>query len=130
MAAVFLLVVGCLWALSVLWMFLAIAGIADMPKSLTMPALWLCGMLLGPLTVIIGSVVLLRRTSSRRGSTLVTLGCLIFTGFALHNSIAGMQRVPLQAPTPYRVFVVLLLVMLLADGAAYKIFRANLWKSN
>jgi hypothetical protein len=130
MAAVFRLVVGCLWALFVVWLFLVIAGVADVPESPTMLALYWCGMLIGPLTVIIGSVLLLRRTSSRTGSTLVALGCLIFTGFVLYNSIAGMQRQPLQAPTPYGFYGVLLLFMLLSDIATYKIFRTNLWKSN
>ena len=130
MAAAFLLVVGCLWALLVVWMFLTIAGIADAPESWARVALFWGGVLVGPLVLIIGSVLLLRRTSSRRGSLLVALGCLIFTGFTLYNSIAGMQREPLQAPTPYSFFAVILLFMLLSDIAAYKIFRANLWKSD
>jgi|ERR1700682_741791 hypothetical protein len=130
MTAVFLLGIGSLWSLIVIWFFLTIAWITDMPKSMIVPALVLCGMLIGPLMVIIGSVLLLRRTSSRRGSILAALGCLILTGFVLYTSITGMQREPLQAPTPYSFFGVLLLIMLLSDMAAYKIFRANLWKSN
>jgi hypothetical protein len=129
-AAVFLLGVGCLWALFVIWFFLTIAWIADMPKSLIVPALVFCGLLIGPLILIIGSVLSLRKRSSRTGSILVAIGSLILTGFVVYNSIAGMQRQPLEAPTPYSFFAVLLLLMLLSDIAAYKIFRANLWKSN
>jgi len=129
-AAVFLLGIGCLWVLFVIWSFLTIAGIADIPKSLIVPALVLCGLLIGPVILIIGSVLSLRKRSSRTGSILVATGCLILTGFVVYNSIAGMQRQPLEAPTPYSFFAVLLLLMLLSDIAAYKIFRANLWKSN
>src|SRR5260370_6470098 len=101
MAAVFVLIVGCLWSLLVVWLFLSIAGVADMPQSLTMTALYWCGMLVGPLTLIIGSALSLRRTHSRTGFILIAIGCLIFTGFALYNSINGMQRKPLQAPPLY-----------------------------
>ena len=129
-AAIFLLVVGCLWALFVVWMFLTIAGVADTPESWARVALYWGGMLVGPLVLIIGAVLLLRKRSSRKGSILVAIGCLILTGFVLYNSIAGMERQPLQAPTPYSAFVVLLLIMILSDITAYKIFTANLWKSN
>src|SRR5260370_38138156 len=124
MAAVLVLIVGCLWSLLVLWLFLPIAGVADMPQSLTMTALYWCGMLVGPLTLIIGSALSLRRTHSRTGFILIAIGCLIFTGFALYNSINGMQRKPLQAPPIYSFYAVLLLVMLLSDIAAYRIYRA------
>jgi peptidoglycan/LPS O-acetylase OafA/YrhL len=128
-AAIFLMGVSCLWALFVVWFFLTIAWIGDTPKSPIVPALVLCGLLIGPLILIIGSVLSLRKRSSRTGSILVAIGCLILTGFVVYNSIAGMQRQPLEAPTPYSFPAVLLLLMLLSDIAAFKIFRATLWKS-
>ncbi|SRR5258707_917352 len=118
-----LLVVGCLWALFVVWLFLTIAGIADTPKSLMTTALYWCGMSIGPLTLIFGAVLLLRETSLRSGAILVGIGCAILTGFALYNSIVGIQREPLQAPPPYLFYLALLLIMLLSDAAAYKIYR-------
>jgi peptide methionine sulfoxide reductase MsrA len=33
MAATFLLIVGCFWALMVIWLFSVIAGVADTPGS-------------------------------------------------------------------------------------------------
>ena len=57
-------------------------------------------------------MLLLRGTSLRPGAILVGLGCVILTGFALYNSITGMQRQPLQAPPPYLLYMVLLLIML------------------
>jgi hypothetical protein len=123
MAAGFLLVVGCLWALFVGWMFLTIAGITDAPESWAKTGLFWGGMLVGPLVLIIGAVLLLRGTSLRPGAILVGLGCVILTGFALYNSITGMQRQPLQAPPPYLLYIVLLLIMLLSDAAAYKVYK-------
>jgi hypothetical protein len=123
MSAGFLLVVGCLWTLLVVWMCLTIAGVADAPESWAKTVLYWGGMLVGPFVLIIGSVLLLRGTSLRPGAILVCLGCVILTGFALYNSITGMQRQPLQAPLPYLLYIVLLLIMLLSDAAAYTIYK-------
>jgi hypothetical protein len=124
-AAIFLLVVGCLWGLFVVWMLLTIAGIADPPESLMILVSYWIGMLFGPLTIITGSVMSLRKISSRTGPILVVVGCLALTGFALYNTIAGIQQQPLQAPPPYAFFIVLLLMMVLSDIAAYKIFKRS-----
>jgi hypothetical protein len=126
-AAAFLLVVGCLWALFVVWMFLAIAGIADWPESITMvtmAVLYWGGMLVGPLALFIGAVLSLRGASLRPGAILIGVGCVILTCYVLYNSIVGMQHKPLQAPPPYKLYMVMLVIMLLSDAAAYKVYRA------
>ena len=123
-AAGFLFVVGCSWMLLIVWMFLAISGVADAPESWARVALYWGAMLVGPSVLIIGSVLLLRRTSLQPGTILVGIGCVILTGFALYNSIVGMQRRPLEAPPPYLFYIVMLLIMLLSDAAAYKIYKA------
>jgi hypothetical protein len=124
MAAGFLLVVGCLWGLLVVWMFLTIAGVADAPESWARVAVYWGSMLVGPLMLIIGAVLLLRGTFLRPGAILVGLGCMILTGFVLYNSITGMQRKSLQAPPPYLFYAALLLIMLLSDAAAYRVYKA------
>jgi hypothetical protein len=124
MAAGFLLVVGCLWGLLVVWMFLTIAGVADAPESWARVAVYWGSMLVGPLMLTIGAVLLLRGTFLRPGATLVGLGCMILTGFVLYNSITGMQRKPLQAPPPYLFYAALLLIMLLSDAAAYRVYKS------
>jgi small-conductance mechanosensitive channel len=124
LAVVFLLMVGCLWALLIVWMFLIIAGVADAPESWVRAALYWGGMFVGPFALIIGAVLLLRGASLRPGAILIGLGCLVFTGFALYNSITGMQQKPLQAQPGYVLYIVLLVVMLLADAAAYKVYKA------
>jgi len=123
-AAAFLLVVGGLWLLLIVWMFLAIAGVAYAPQSWLKVTIYWGGMLFGPLALIIGAVLLLRGTSLRPGVILVGLGCVILTGFVLYNSITGMQPKPLEAPPPYVLYIVLLLIMLLSDVAAYRVFKA------
>jgi hypothetical protein len=120
--AVFLLFVGCVWATFDVLMFFAIAGIAD-PVSLLSISLYWGGMLIGPMSLISGSCLVLMRGPGRPGAILVAIGCLALTGFAVYNSIAGMQRKPLQAPPTYSFYVVLLLIMLLADIAAFKVVR-------
>lgn len=87
-----LLAVGCLWAMFVAWLFVAIEGVADTPKSLFMTWLYWCGMLIGPLALIVGSALLLRSIQSRRGLILIEIGSVILTIFALYNSVTGMQR--------------------------------------
>src|SRR5262249_32593799 len=122
-AAIIPLVVCCIWALFVVWMLLSIAGIADPPDSTLYVLLYWVRMLVGPLALIVGSALLLRG-ATRSGAALVAIGCLLLTVFTIYNGIVGMQRAPLEAPPLYSVHVVSLLIMFLADLAAYKIFRA------
>lgn len=124
LAAGFLLVVGCLWTLLVLWMLLSIAGVAGPVESWTKAVLYWLGMFIGPLILVVGAVLLLRGFLLRPGAILAELGCIILTAFAVYNCVTGMQRRPLQAPTPYLVYAVLLLVMIISDIAAYKIHKA------
>jgi hypothetical protein len=123
-AASFLLVVGCFWALFVIWLFLTIAGIADGPTSVTALVLYWGGMLIGPFSLIIGAVLLLRGTSLRPALILLGIGCVILTAYTLYNSVIGLHREPLQAPPPYLFYVVMLLIMALSDAAAYRVYRA------
>lgn len=120
--SIFLLAVGCIWALFEVWLFLTLAGISE-PVSIAAVVSYWGSMLIGPLTLMAGAVVLLRGTSPKYGVALIAIGCLILTGFALYNSVVGMQRKALQAPPLYAFYVVLLVIMLLSDVAAYKIYK-------
>ena len=120
---IFLLLVGCVWALFEVVMFLTIAGITNGPVSLLSVALYWGGMLVGPLSLIVGSCLVLIRGSGRFGVILVAVGCLILTGYALYNSVAAMQLQPLQAPPPYQFYLVMLVIMLLADVAGFSVVK-------
>jgi len=124
MAAGFHLAVGCLWALFMVWFLLVIGGVPDSLIGWAKAAPYWGGMLVGPVVLIIGSVLITRGTSLRLGMILSGLGCFILTCFVLYNSIAGMQRKPLEAPPPYWIYIVLLLIMIFSDAAAYKIYIA------
>ena len=123
-SAFFLLFVGCLWFLFDVWLLLTIAGIAS-PSSVPNLVLYWSGLFLGPISLVAGSLLLLRSSGSRYGLVLVGLGCLLFTGFALYSSLTGMQHGPLQPPPLYVFYIVLLVVMVLSDLAAYRIWRAG-----
>jgi hypothetical protein len=120
--AIFLLLVGCLWAAFVVWMFLVLAGIAD-PVSLLSVASYWGGMLIGPLSLMVGSCLVLITDAKRVAAILITFGCLILTGYSVYNSVAAMHREPLQAPPPYLFCIVMLIIMLLADLAGLKVVR-------
>jgi hypothetical protein len=121
--AIFLLLVGCVWAAFVVLMFLTLAGITDGPVSLPSVAFYWGGMLIGPLSLIAGSCLALITGPRRFAAVLVAFGCLILTGYALYNSIAAMHRKPLQAPPPYWFYVVMLIVMLFADLSGFRVVR-------
>jgi hypothetical protein len=121
--AIFLLLVGCVWAAFVVWMLLTLAGITDGPVSLLSVAFYWGGMLIGPLSLMAGSCLVLISGSRRFAAILVAFGCLILTGYALYNSVAAMHREPLQAPSPYSFCIVMLTIMLLADLAGFKVVR-------
>lgn len=122
-AAVFLLVVGSIWLLFVLWMFLEIAAVAGPPVSIGLVIGYWGAYLAGPVVLICGSGLLLRQPASIPGRVLICLGCLALTGFAIYNSVEGMHRQPLQAPPTYWFYAVLLVIMLLADVAGYKLVQ-------
>ena len=122
-STIFLLLVGCVWAAFVVFMSLTLAGITDGPVSLLSVAFYWGGMLIGPLSLIVGSGLVLITDSRRLAAILVSFGCLILTGYALYNSVAAMHREPLQAPPPYSFYIVMLTIMLLTDLAGFKVVR-------
>jgi hypothetical protein len=126
---IFLLLVGCVWAIFVVWMFLTLAGVANFEWSPSGVLYW-TGMLIGPLSLIVGSALALRDASGRLGAILVAIGCLVLTGFAVYNSFAAMQRKPLQAPPPYSFYAVMLVTMLLADMAGFRVVKQLLSSSS
>ena len=118
--SIFLLLVGCVWAVFVVLMFFGLAGIADFDWSVSGVLYWLA-MLIGPMSLIVGSCFVLITGTGRFGAVLIAIGCLSLTGEALYNSVAAIQRQPLQAPPPYSFYVLMLFVMLLADVAGFRV---------
>lgn len=122
--ALFLLSIGCIWGIFSVWALLTIAGIADLPKSIIQVLLYWVPMFVGPLTLIVGSILVLRGIDYKIGLAFIIIGCLVYSILTIYNSIVGMQTKPLQVTPPYWFYIVWLISMILADIAAYKIYRA------
>ena len=118
---IFLLLVGCVWALFVMWMFLTFAGIMDFAWSLSGVLYWIL-MLTGPVMLIVGSYLVLIGAPGRSGILLVALACLMLTGWVIYQTcVAMLQRLPLQAPPNYSFYLVMLVITLLADVAVFRV---------
>jgi hypothetical protein len=123
--SIFLLIIGCLWALLVTWLFLGLSAISA-PVSVKTVVVYYGGLSIGPLLLIVASALLLTGTLPKLGVYLACVGCVILTGFVLYQAWSV-----LQPPKPlefrplllYIVNVVLLVVMVVADLASYKLFR-------
>jgi hypothetical protein len=98
------------------------SGIAE-PISLFYTSSYYLALLLGPAMLIIGSVLILRRSREKVGAILAAGGCLILTVTVAHESILGLYVGPLQARPPYLVFIVMIIVTVLADAAAWRLYR-------
>lgn len=118
----YLLIVGAMWLTFDMWLLLTVAGISN-PVSMGSVLIYRVAMFIGPVTLISGTAVLLRGASPTLGVVLAMLGCVFFTGFVLYNSVIGMRRTPLQMPPLYVFYAALLVIMVLADLAAFKIWR-------
>lgn len=81
-------------------------------------------MFIGPLMLIVGSSVVLRGINYRIGLMWIVIGCIIYSILAIYNSVVGLQIKPLQIPPPYWFYIAWLITMILADLAAFKIFKA------
>jgi len=120
--SIFLLLVGSVWTVFVVLMFFGLAGIADFDWSVCGVLYWLA-ILIGPMSLIAGSCLVLITGTGRFGAVLIAIGCLSLTGEALYNSVAAIHRQPLQAPPPYSFYVLMLFVMLLADVAGFRVVK-------
>jgi hypothetical protein len=120
--AIYLLTVGFFWTLAVALVVVTMSGIAE-PISLFYTSSYYLASLLGPAMLIIGSVLILRRSHQKVGVILAAIGCLILTVTVARESILGLHVGPLQARPPYLVFIVMIIVTVLADAAAWRLHR-------
>jgi hypothetical protein len=120
--AIYLLTVGFFWTLAIALVFVTMSGITE-PISLFYTSSYYLALLLGPAMLIIGSVLILRGTHQKFGTIQAAAGCLILTVTVAHESILGLHLRPLQARPPYLVFIVMIIVTVLADAAAWRLYR-------
>jgi hypothetical protein len=122
LSAVYLLIIGVVWALAIGLMFLAMSSIAE-PVGLLYTSTYYAALLVGPALLIIGSLLILRRSREKIAFILSAIGCLILTVTIARESILGLQVEPLQAKPPYVLFAILISATVAADLAAWRIYR-------
>jgi hypothetical protein len=123
--AIYLVGVGSLWALVVVWIFLALSGIAE-PVSIAAVFLYFGCLLIGPLVLVVGSVFVLTGKSARNGALLSGLGCVILTGFVLYQVWSVVQPPQPLEFRPFSIYVIVgvfLVVAVVSDFVAYRLYR-------
>ncbi|WP_263415888.1 hypothetical protein [Terriglobus albidus] len=120
--SIYLLLLGIIWALLVGWMYLALSGIAE-PISMMRVVLYFGGMLIGPLVLIVGSVLVLCGTYAKPGALLALLGCVVLTIFVVYQSLQALHVEPLQVQPPYLLYVIAVVVALLSDAGAFRLYQ-------
>ena|SRR5205823_346085 len=118
--SVYLILVGSIWALGIIWMYL-VSGISEPMWITVIPFAGL--FLIWPLMLIVGSILVLGAWHAKAGAILTMIGCAILTVFAAYQSIQDLHVQPLQVKPPYVIDVFLALVTLLADFAAFWLYR-------
>src|SRR5437016_2572280 len=88
--AICLLVAGIIWTLVVAWIYITLSGIAE-PISMMRIVLYYGGMLLGPLALILGPILVLRRSYGKLGAILAILGCAVLTIFVFYQTAQAMH---------------------------------------
>jgi hypothetical protein len=119
-----LLLVGVLWALFVVWMYLALSGIAE-PISVTRVVLYFGVLLLGPLILLVGPILVLTGRHPKTGAILAVVGCVILTitvGYQVPSVLHDL-RDPLIMRPPWGLYAVAIILTLLADAGAVQVYR-------
>ncbi|MCU1335806.1 MAG: hypothetical protein JWO19_1387 [Bryobacterales bacterium] len=119
-----LLVAGIIWTLVVAWIYLTLSGIAE-PISVMRVVLYYGGLLLGPLALILGPILVLNGTYAKPGAILAILGCAVLTVFVFYQTAQAMHVEPLQVKPPYALYAVVVILVILADAAAVKLYRLS-----
>jgi hypothetical protein len=124
-SAIYLTGVGCLWALFVVWIYLALSGVTE-PVSATAVLLYFTCLLIGPLVLIVGSIFVLTGKSARNGAVLSSIGCVILTGFVLYQVWYIAQPPQPLEYKPFSTYIlhgVFLAVAIVSDLVAYRLYR-------
>jgi hypothetical protein len=120
--AICLMLVGIVWALGVGWMYLVLSGIAE-PISVFTTSFYYIQMLVGPILLIIGSIFILTGSHSKAGVIFTMIGCAILTALVAYNTVQDLHPKPLQAKPPYAFDVALLVVAVVVDIGALRMYQ-------
>ena len=120
----YLLLVGIVWGLFVVWMYLALSGIAD-PISVTRVVLYFVVLLLGPLLLIAGPILVLSGRHPKAGAILAMVGCIILTITVAYQvpSVLHDLHDPLVMKSPWWLYAGPIILTLLADAGVVQVYR-------
>jgi len=125
--AIFLIVVGLLWAGAMSWLFVALGGAGELTFAYIGKALlWYSWMFIGPLLLIIGATLSLG-SHHKAGACLSLIGCAVLTIMVGYQSISMIRDLadPLIIKPPYGKWMLGVVLTLLADLGAVQLYR---WK--
>jgi hypothetical protein len=125
--AIFLIVVGLLWAGAISWLFVALGGTGELTFAYIGKALlWYSWMFIGPLLLIAGATLSLG-SYHKAGANLSLIGCVVLTIVVGYQSISMIRDLadPLIMKPPYGKWTLGVVLTLLADFAAVQFYR---WK--
>jgi hypothetical protein len=128
--SIFLLVVGLLWGLIVTELFALLGGFfgnapTHDPVLIGKGLLSVWWMFIGPLLMAGGSILVLRDAHSRSGTLSTLMGCLVLTVIVGYQLVEMFKSAadPLIARQPYAAYVFMVVVTLIADAAAVRLYR-------
>lgn len=119
---VVLIVVGIVWGLANLWFHLVMSGIAE-------PVCRACAIgaiLFGPFLLILGALFVLIGWHAKVGAIMTLVACGILTLFVAYGTSGFFHIEPLQPKpdmTNYAVFAAMIIITLLADAGAVRLFQ-------
>jgi hypothetical protein len=117
-----LMLEGVLWALVVGWTYLSLSGISE-PVSATKTTLYFAALLIVPLVLIVGPVLVLKGAYVKLGAILAVVGCAVLTIFVVYQSIQALHVEPLEVKPPYALYVIAVIVTLLSDVGALRLYQ-------
>lgn len=124
-----LLLEGVLWALSVVWLFLAIWSITD-PISYKLVGIYFLAEISGPAILVVGSSLVLCQQSVKVGAVLSLVGCIFLSVIVGCEFFQSFGNKPLQINPPRVMFGAIFFISLLFDvGAIWLSRKAIMAKS-
>ena len=120
--SIFMLFVGCAWGLAIAWAYVSLSGMS-VPVSARVVILEYGAMLIPPAVMIVGSILILSGAALRPSAILIGLACLVLTGIVAYQLAPSLYPAPLQVRPPYLFYAVLVMLVLIADLGAFRLYQ-------
>jgi hypothetical protein len=128
--SILLLGAGLFWGLVVLGFVALLGGFFGNapptdPVIIGKLLLWCSWLFIGPLLLIAGAILMLRGTHPKAGSILSLVGCVILTAMVGNQTLSMLHDLadPLIIKPPFGAYAIAVILTLLADTAAVRLYR-------